>query len=65
VMEHALAADYRVYFLDIDASTHRVTTRDISGLDPDAPDHHEATWGGLTGFSSDFGEAVRDAVNEE
>ncbi len=64
VMEHALAADYRVHFLEIDRSSRRVTARDISTLDPDAPDDGEATWGGLTGFSSRFGEAVRNAVNE-
>jgi predicted ATPase len=65
VMEHALAAEYRVYFLDIDQDKHNVTTRDISELDPDAPEETEATWGGLTGFSSRFGEAVRGAVNED
>jgi energy-coupling factor transporter ATP-binding protein EcfA2 len=64
VMEHALQSDYRVYFLEIDPRSRRATTRDISGLDPDAPDDREATWGGLTGFSSRFGEAVRSAVNE-
>lgn len=36
VLDHALAADYRVYFLDIDQKTQRVTTRDISELDPGA-----------------------------
>jgi putative AbiEii toxin of type IV toxin-antitoxin system len=65
VIAHALAADYRVFFLQIDQATRRVTTRDISHLDPDASDDHEATWGGLTGFSSRFGEAVRSAVNED
>ena len=65
VMEHALAADYRVYFMEIDQKTHRVNTRDISQLDPDAADDSEATWGGLTGFSSQFGDAVRTAVNED
>ena len=42
-----------------------MTTRDISRLDPDAPDDSEATWGGLTGFSSRFGDVVRSAVNED
>jgi hypothetical protein len=64
VMEHALTANYKVYFLDIDPVSHHVTTRDISNLDPGASDDGEADWGGLTGFSSRFGEAVRDAVNE-
>jgi hypothetical protein len=65
VMEHALAADYRVYFLQIDQTSRSVTTRDISRLDPDSADDDEASWGGLTGFSSRFGTAVRDAVNED
>jgi hypothetical protein len=64
VMEHALQSDYRVYFLEIDQKSCRAVTRDISPLDPDASDDNEATWGGLTGFSSRFGDAVRIAVNE-
>jgi predicted ATPase len=62
VMEHALQAEYRVYFMDMDAPSRRVTTRDISNLDPEAANEMEATWGDLTGFSSRFGEAVRSAV---
>lgn len=65
VMQHALETDYRVYFMEIDQKTHRVNTRDISRLDPDASNDSEATWGGLTGFSSRFGEAVRSAANED
>jgi hypothetical protein len=42
----------------------RVRSRDISTLDPEAEDEGEAGWGGLTGFSSNFGDAVRIAVNE-
>ena len=64
-LEHALAANYRVYFMEIDQTTRRVATRDISHLDPDAPNDNEASWGGLTGFSSRFGDAVRSAVNED
>lgn len=64
VMEHALRSQYRVYFLEIDQRTRRVITRDISKLDPEASNNEEATWGGLTEFSSRFGEAVRKAVNE-
>ena len=67
VMEHALNANEtrcRVYFLDIDPKSHRATTRDISNLDPDSDNDQEATWGGLTGFSTNFGDAVRAAVNE-
>jgi len=64
VMEHALRAHYRVHYLEIDPESRRVTARDISGLDPASLDDNEATWGGLTGFSSRFGTAVRQAVNE-
>jgi predicted ATPase len=64
VMEHALNGEYRVYFLELHPKTHRVTSRDISSLDPGASDEAEAKWGGLTGFSSMFGDAVRSAVNE-
>lgn len=64
VLEHALKADYRVHFLRIDQNS-RVSARDISQLDPEAEDDNEAGWGGLTGFSSRFGEAVRNAVNED
>lgn len=63
VIEHALTRDYRVYFMEIQ-TTGRVISRDISGLDPDANVDAEANWGGLTGFSSRFGAAVRTAVNE-
>jgi len=62
-MTNALDASYRVYFLEIDKRTRRVTSRDISNLDPDS-DGPEGSWGGLTEFSSRFGDAVRRAVNE-
>jgi hypothetical protein len=64
VLEYALKCTYRVYFLELDPRTRGVNTRDISNLDPDASDRNEADWGGLTGFSSRFGEAVRTAVND-
>ena len=63
VMEYALTRDYRVHFLGQNESG-RVTARDISNLDPSASSVDESEWGGLTGFSSRFGEAVRKAVNE-
>jgi hypothetical protein len=65
VMEHALAAKYKVYFMDIDKKNHKVKSVDISRLDPESSDRNESNWGGLTGFSSQFGDAVRDAVNED
>lgn len=65
VMNQALKNTYRVHFLGygIGASA-KVSSRDISPLDPGAEDFYQANWGGLTGFSSKFGEAVRKAVNE-
>ncbi len=64
VMEHAMSLDYRVFFTEFDPATRRVTTKDISRLDPGAEDQGESDWGGLTGFSSRFGDAVRASVNE-
>jgi hypothetical protein len=43
----------------------RVHSKDISSLDPGSADDDVAGWGGLTGFSSRFGDAVRTAVNAE
>ncbi len=62
VAEAALTKDYRVHLLAF-ASGGKVTSTEISGLDPDASDSKEAEWGGLTGYSSKFGAAVRAAVN--
>ena len=62
VMEHALKCDYRVFFMRYEKGV--VRSQDISGLDPGSPESAEAEWGGLTGFSSRFAEAVRTAVNE-
>jgi hypothetical protein len=64
VMEHALKADYRVYFLHLEEPNHKVTTIDISNLDPAAANAMESTWGGLTGFAARFSDAVRVAANE-
>lgn len=62
VMEHALTRDYRVFFMHHSKGV--VTSQDISGLDPGSPDSAEADWGGLSGFSSRFADAVRKAVNQ-
>lgn len=53
-----LKKDFRVYFFDRDQ-----TVRDISNLDPGAPDAAEAQWGGLVGFASRTGDAIAHAVN--
>lgn len=63
VAQKALKSKYKVHLLAFDRDG-KVTSKDISDLDPDSEDAREANWGGLTGFSSRFGEAVREAVNE-
>ena len=63
VAEAALEKSYRVHLLAFDEEG-KVRSKDISNLDPASDNENEAGWGGLTGFSSRFGEAVRAAVNE-
>jgi len=63
VMQNALESEYRVHHLGPDPATGRVRSKDISELDPLSEDPSEAEWGGLAGFSSRLGEAVRTAVN--
>jgi hypothetical protein len=60
VAEAALLKDYRSYALEFDHQG-KVTSRDISKLDPESEDPTEAGWGGLTDYSSRFGDAVRTA----
>ncbi|MFZ2652678.1 MAG: AAA family ATPase [Burkholderiaceae bacterium] len=59
----ALSKDYRAHLLQFDTDG-KVTSMDISALDPDSDDERVAGWGGLTEYSSRFGVAVRKAVNE-
>lgn len=63
VLKNALTREYRVYSMILDPKTRKVTTADISRLDPESPNSSEADWGGLTGFSSRFGAAVRESAN--
>jgi energy-coupling factor transporter ATP-binding protein EcfA2 len=63
VAKTALLKDYRAHLLAFDVEG-KVTSKDISELDPGSEDEAVAGWGGLTGYSSRFGEAVRQAVNE-
>lgn len=63
VATKALEKTYKVHLFSFGRDG-KVTSTDISNLDPDAEDVGEAGWGGLTGFSSRFGDAVRTAVNE-
>lgn len=64
VAESALVKDYRAYSLDFDGRG-RVVSVDISKLDPESPDERIAGLGGLTAYSSRFGDVVREAVNED
>jgi energy-coupling factor transporter ATP-binding protein EcfA2 len=63
VAEGAIGKEYRAYLLQFEEDG-KVTSVDISELDPCAEDERVAGWGGLTEFSSRFGDAVRKAVNE-
>lgn len=63
VAEAALTKDYRVHALAFEDDG-KVYSTDISDLDPGSENEKVAGWGGLTEFSSRFGEAVREAVNE-
>ncbi len=63
VAEAALTKDYRAHLLDFD-SRGKVNSLDISTLDPSARDERISGWGGLTEYSSRFGDAVRKGVNE-
>ena len=63
VAKAALGKQYRVHHLAF-GDDERVHSLDISELDPGADDERIAGWGGLTEFSSRFGDAVRTAVNE-
>lgn len=63
VAEAALTKDYRAHLLQFDDDG-KVTSLEISKLDPGSDDERIAGWGGLTEYSSRFGDAVRDAVNE-
>ncbi|RKG73865.1 ATP-binding protein [Corallococcus sp. CA049B] len=63
VAEAALQKDYRTHLLRFN-SQGKVTSKDISELDPSSEDESISGWGGLTEYSSRFGDAVRKAVNE-
>ena len=63
VAEEAIGKDFRAYLMQFDDGG-KVTSVDISELDPSAEEERIAGWGGLTEFSSRFGDAVRKAVNE-
>lgn len=63
VAKAALNKEYRVHHLAF-GDDGKVHSADISALDPGSDDERVAGWGGLTEFSSRFGDAVRTAVNE-
>ncbi len=63
VAEEALKKDFRAYLMEF-GKDGKVSSVDISELDPDSDDERVAGWGGLTEYSSRFGAVVRKAVNE-
>jgi AAA ATPase domain len=63
VAEVALTKTYATYLLAYEGDTSHVTASNISSLDPGSDDDAVSGWGGLAGFSSRFGDAVRRAVN--
>jgi hypothetical protein len=62
VAEAALTKQFATYVLQYHGGY--TTAVDISKLDPDDDDDVVSGWGGLAGFSSRFGEAVRTAANQ-
>jgi hypothetical protein len=62
VAEAALTKQFATYVLQYRGGY--TTAVDISKLDPDDDDDVVSGWGGLAGFSSRFGEAVRTAANQ-
>jgi len=64
VAQAALKKKVKAYLLAF-GDDRKVRSKDISSLDPGAEDDDVSGWGGLTGFSSRFGDVVRTAVNEE
>lgn len=63
VAEESMGKEYRAYLMQFDRDG-KVVSKDISDLDPGSDDEDVAGWGGLTEFSSRFGDVVRKAVNE-
>lgn len=62
VAQTVLTKDYCAYLLNFDDDG-KVVSKDISELDPASEDEDIAGWGGLTSYSTRFGDAVREAVN--
>lgn len=62
VAETALGKEFATYALQYHDDGRTIAT-DISKLDPDDDDDAVSGWGGLAGFSSRFGDAVRTAAN--
>lgn len=61
-LKASLEKDLRTFVLDFNEK--RVTSRDISSLDPGAEDEAIRGWGGLTNFSGRFHDAISAGMNE-
>jgi hypothetical protein len=57
----ALSKDYRTYLLDF-GPDRRVTSQDISSLDPSSSDSSIAGWGDLTGLGGRMADVVAEAA---
>ena len=64
VAQEALLKTYRVHVLAFEEDGKKVISKDISELDPSSESEDEANWGGLTKFSSNYGDVLRKVVNE-
>ena len=64
MLKAAISKDLRVHYLVHDAKN-RVTSQDISELDPGSESEAESTWGGLTQFGTSLGEAVGRIPEED
>ena len=63
VAEEALKKDFRAYLMAF-GKDGKVSSANMSELDPGSNDERIAGWGGLTAYSTRFGTVVRKAVNE-
>lgn len=64
VAQAVLEKSFNAYLLQFEDNGKKVHSVDLSDLDPNSEDDRISGWGGLTEYSSRFGDAVREAVNQ-
>jgi hypothetical protein len=57
IAESAIGKNSKVYYFGLDG-----TVKDITNLDPSSSDIHEASWGGLLGFSERANDVVAKTI---